>query len=154
LRLVAKRQRRLLWVILALLVLQFAPFMVMRSGQIGSVATASLAILSLVILIVALIYFVRLLAALQEPTVGIAFLVVLMCAPCINIMVVLLVNSMATRALRSVGLKVGFLGVKDEDVVRMLSPDLCRQCAYDLTGNISGRCPECGALIPRAVAVA
>lgn len=25
---------------------------------------------------------------------------------------------------------------------------LCRQCGYDLTGNESGRCPECGTAIP------
>jgi predicted Zn-ribbon and HTH transcriptional regulator len=24
-------------------------------------------------------------------------------------------------------------------------PDVCRKCGYDLTGNTSGRCPECGA---------
>lgn len=27
---------------------------------------------------------------------------------------------------------------------------LCRQCGYDLTGNVSGRCPECGTAIGRA----
>ncbi len=26
---------------------------------------------------------------------------------------------------------------------------ICRQCAYNLTGNISGICPECGTEIPR-----
>lgn len=26
---------------------------------------------------------------------------------------------------------------------------LCRTCAYDLTGNVSGVCPECGAPIPK-----
>lgn len=25
----------------------------------------------------------------------------------------------------------------------------CAICAYDLTGNLSGRCPECGAVIPK-----
>lgn len=25
----------------------------------------------------------------------------------------------------------------------------CRVCGYDLTGNVSGRCPECGTEIPR-----
>ena len=25
---------------------------------------------------------------------------------------------------------------------------LCTQCGYNLTGNVSGRCPECGTLIP------
>ena len=28
--------------------------------------------------------------------------------------------------------------------VRRPSPSHCRKCRYDLTGNTSGRCPECG----------
>lgn len=28
-------------------------------------------------------------------------------------------------------------------------PGCCRQCGYDLTGNMSGRCPECGTAIPK-----
>ena len=28
-------------------------------------------------------------------------------------------------------------------------PGHCRKCGYDLTGNISGICPECGTPIPR-----
>jgi hypothetical protein len=32
---------------------------------------------------------------------------------------------------------------------RFLAPHLCRECAYDLSGNVSGVCPECGT--PRAV---
>ena len=27
---------------------------------------------------------------------------------------------------------------------RRLPPGECQQCGYDLTGNVSGRCPECG----------
>jgi hypothetical protein len=27
---------------------------------------------------------------------------------------------------------------------RPAPPDVCRQCGYNLTGNVSGRCPECG----------
>ena len=29
----------------------------------------------------------------------------------------------------------------------LANPKLCRTCAYDLTGNVSGVCPECGAHI-------
>lgn len=31
--------------------------------------------------------------------------------------------------------------------VREEIPTLCNFCAYDLTGNVSGACPECGAAI-------
>lgn len=27
----------------------------------------------------------------------------------------------------------------------------CLKCGYDLTGNISGRCPECGTMIAMAI---
>lgn len=30
-------------------------------------------------------------------------------------------------------------------------PNFCRSCGYDLTGNVSGRCPECGWDIPEQV---
>ena len=31
------------------------------------------------------------------------------------------------------------------DHARRVPPGHCRQCGYNLTGNVSGRCPECGA---------
>jgi len=30
---------------------------------------------------------------------------------------------------------------------RRLSPDHCQHCGYNLTGNVSGTCPECGTTI-------
>ncbi len=30
--------------------------------------------------------------------------------------------------------------------------DRCRRCGYDLTGNVSGVCPECGAKLPASAA--
>jgi hypothetical protein len=30
--------------------------------------------------------------------------------------------------------------------IRCLSTSLCRKCDYDLTGNVTGVCPECGTL--------
>lgn len=32
-------------------------------------------------------------------------------------------------------------------------PDVCTKCSYDLTGNVSGRCPECGAAQVRSAGV-
>ncbi len=34
---------------------------------------------------------------------------------------------------------------------RRVQPGHCRQCGYDLTGNVSGRCPECGVQITSEV---
>lgn len=34
--------------------------------------------------------------------------------------------------------------------IRRQLPGYCPACAYDLTGNDSGRCPECGAELPPA----
>ena len=90
------------------------------------------------------------LAAMRRHIVVICLYGLLMFAPCVNLVILLLVNSLATRVLRKAGLSVGLMGVKDEDVVRLLSPNLCRKCAYNLTGNVSGRCPECGTPIPQA----
>ncbi len=32
---------------------------------------------------------------------------------------------------------------------RRFPPDHCQYCGYDLTGNVSGRCPECGTVVNR-----
>lgn len=35
---------------------------------------------------------------------------------------------------------------------RRVRPGYCNRCGYDLTGNVSGRCPECGTPIRQAMA--
>ena len=73
---------------------------------------------------------------------------VVMIAPCGNFLLLILINQSVIRTLRRAGLHVGFMGVKDEEVERVLDPALCRGCGYNLTGNVSGVCPECGILVP------
>jgi hypothetical protein len=36
---------------------------------------------------------------------------------------------------------------------RRIGRSLCVHCAYELTGNISGRCPECGTLVAQKIKV-
>ncbi len=31
---------------------------------------------------------------------------------------------------------------------RCIPPGHCRKCGYNLTGNVSGVCPECGVVVP------
>lgn len=51
-----------------------------------------------------------------------------------------------------------FHDARDRDIGLKTSPDKephlpedCPMCGYNLTGNISGRCPECGAPIDPAI---
>jgi hypothetical protein len=41
-------------------------------------------------------------------------------------------------------LPVGLVWYRHRSSVRRHPPGHCKKCGYDLTGNESGRCPECG----------
>ena len=43
------------------------------------------------------------------------------------------------------GITLGVTARGATRIMRKLTPGTCPQCGYDLTGNVSGRCPECGA---------
>jgi len=69
---------------------------------------------------------------------------IMMLIPLVNFLTLVLVNSSTTRILRRAGLPVGLTGVRADVVERILRGDLCTKCGYNLSGNVSGRCPECG----------
>lgn len=146
LRLVARRQRQLLWIVLAgLLTYFFAILMFASSIQLWAIiATNALFIILTIVSVVMAIYMLH---ALRTSVAVMIICGILLFAPCINLITLLVVNGMATKALRRAGLRVGFMGVKDEDAVRAMNPWLCRGCGYNLFGNTSGRCPECGCTV-------
>ena len=43
-----------------------------------------------------------------------------------------------------IGIPTGLLWWRD----RRIPSSHCQNCGYDLTGNVSGRCPECGTAVP------
>jgi len=150
LRQVAKRQRLLLWFILVLLGFQ----LLLRTSLIYVARGVDIAffLLYAAVLSSILVSVLRLLAAMRVHMIVRILLGVLMIAPCINLLVLMFINGRATRALGEAGLRVGLMGVKDADVLRRMSVHLCHKCSYDLTGNTSGRCPECGTPIEIGVA--
>lgn len=160
LRLLAGRQRLLLWAILSALLFScvspliffagvntmvgptpggspalstFALIMGMAIPMIQIGATVFTVVVSILVMAASRTHiFFRILAAL--------FLFI----PLVNLITLLSINRRVTKILRDSGLRVGFMGVKDSDVANLLSGHICVQCGYDLTGNVSGFCTECG----------
>lgn len=72
----------------------------------------------------------------------------LLFAPVLNVFAILAVNQEAIQLLKRAGLRIEFAGVGQRAYERVYAPWLCRWCDYDLTGNRSGVCPECGHTLP------
>ena len=98
-------------------------------------------------LLLLIVGVVLLLIAKGSHPVVITLLAILMAAPCVNLLVLILINMSVTRTLMSAGLRVGFMGVAPDEVERILNPDLCSHCGYNLNGNVTGVCSECGQAI-------
>ncbi len=151
LRLVARRQKYAIYLVLAAILNWFlTAFMSVRFGPIIAVLGGFLMIAIQLLLVVGV---VLMLSATRTHVAVIVVCAILMFAPCVNLIVLLFVNQGVTRTLRRAGIRVGFMGARDEDAERAMDPMLCRVCGYNLTGNVSGRCPECGTLLPRATPV-
>ncbi len=49
------------------------------------------------------------------------------------------------------GIAIGWFSLlrRPRDIANAFNPKQCLECGYDLSGNLSGRCPECGKGIDR-----
>ena len=52
----------------------------------------------------------------------------------------ILIGTLVGIVFGSTGIRCGLVQWRH----RHITPAHCRRCGYDLTGNVSGRCPECG----------
>ena len=142
LRTLARRQRWMIWLVAASMFSQRSAYL--PWGQFHSYVLIGVAIVNIAVYVLMIVGVVLVLIAQGNHPVLIVVCGIVMIAPCGNLLLLILVNMSVTRTLRRAGLHVGFWGVKDEDVERILDPLLCRGCGYNLTGNVSGICPECG----------
>lgn len=142
LRKLAKRQRWLIWLVLMGILSQFLPLFLL--GQFGMIVVTILFLVHLVVYVLMIVGVVLLLVAQGSHVLVIILCGILMVAPCGNLLLLVLINMSVTRTLRRAGLKVGFLGVDPEGLERVLDPMLCTTCGYNLTGNVTGLCSECG----------
>lgn len=134
----------MLWLILITIAAQCLPLLLF--GQLRPVMFVMLSVVSMVYVLL-VVGVVLLLTAQGSHVLIIIACGILMLAPCVNLLLLLLVSMSVTRTLRRAGLHVGLMGVNDEDVERIVNQELCNGCGYNLTGNVSGCCPECGRAI-------
>ena len=147
LRKLAYRQRWLLWLMLLTIAAQFLPtlFMSFRGpGLINPMVSVLLVLIQIAAAIFMAVGVIRVLTAKGTHVAVVIICAILMLAPCANLLLLLLINMSTTRTLRRAGLHVGLMGVKPDEIERVLDPNLCKKCGYNLTGNVSGICPECG----------
>ena len=118
-------------------------------GQAASLIDDAGAIIWLLAGLIASVQTVFLTVAMRFNVVWVIFYGILALAPCLNILVLLSVSSQATAMLKVAGLRMGLLGVSDEQVMRKLASNRCRQCGYILTEGVATTvCPECGSPSP------
>lgn len=132
----------MIWLVLLALVGQFLPFLLPWS--FGSLIAVPVVLLHSLVYVAMIVGVVLILVAKRSHLLVTILCGLLMIAPCCNFLVLMFVNMSVTRVLRMAGLRVGFMGVPDDEVERVLDPNLCTGCGYSLTGNVSGICPECG----------
>lgn len=68
--------------------------------------------------------------------------------PGINVVAIILANIVAARSFHRGGLPWRLFGWSERRLVDTFARAFCHNCGYNLTGNVSGRCPECGADVP------
>lgn len=87
---------------------------------------------------------IHLQAALGSNSLNYVTSFVLLLAFPLNLIPIVWLLRQSFAAMRGAGLKPNLFGLTDDQIIRHFCSDRCQGCGYDLTGNTSGVCPECG----------
>jgi len=147
---IAAAQKLLLWVILgalglttAAVISSFALADSMATPQALAGVAIGLRVMQLVLLIFQIYAVVRLCLALNEGT-ATAIYVVVMCIPCVSLILLLFLNGRATARLKAAGIRVGLMGANFADVANYEPTERkCPGCG-EAIDEAEARCPMCG----------
>jgi predicted Zn-ribbon and HTH transcriptional regulator len=143
LRRLARHQRWAIWVI-PLQVLILCVMLVPTRLGVGQGMYVAVSMVHLLIWALTIAAVVLLEVDLRTNPAMVVLAGIFAAAPCVNLVILLIVNRHATKALQQAGIKVGLFGASREAVEKASDPCACPGCGYNLTGNVSGFCPECG----------
>lgn len=141
-------QRRILWVALAYALCTGSLFALADSSLARIDLVEVLAPIQLILHFILALGVVRLARAIGYGLATCLLVLAMMLIPFINIAVVAAISMETIRLLRQAGIRAGMFGSKYREVLLQVKAMQCLKCDYNLTGNTSGRCPECGTQIP------
>ena len=109
---IAKNQKY----VLIFLLFRIISYLLIMGGMTGDVLGQLFSLLVLVFSILTVIFFVKLMIALRIATVWVVVRAVLSFLPIIGLVVLLVVNSKATKVLKSTGIEIGLLGASKSTI--------------------------------------
>lgn len=144
-RQVARLRRWFLWSIFILLFIYifgfpFAMFSMFFNSEVPFLAITIALLITYQLIIVGVVLAST---ALGAGRMKILFLGFLAAIPYLNLIALIGVAVLATRLLQHAGIRVGIWANRG-DIERVMNSLQCSECGYNLFGNVSGRCPECG----------
>ena len=141
---IAVRQKQLLYVVLAMVIVNIASTWLFATGQNRPEFAVLGWTLLIALAVVGMVATVRLALAMgPSVTVAIASVVILL-LPVLGALVLLSFSNQATIILQLAGAKVGLMGVGQAELDK-LRRGHCRGCGYDRAGlELLAECPECG----------
>lgn len=147
---IAAAQKLLLWAILAGIAGTLGGMSVRASLSADPTTSPGTLIalggLQIAIVILQLVAVIKLCLALDEGWVT-AIYAVLQCVPCVNLILLLLLNGRATRRLQAAKIRVGLMGANSSDVANYQPRKrACSACGEPLVSGAT-TCPMCGAAL-------
>lgn len=158
---IAAAQKLLLWAILLSIVVTGGIFAVSgafnmqpdgdqpHDREVFLVVNGAILLVRIAAIVVQIIAVIRLCLALKEGYATIVY-VLSQFVPCLSLLLLVFLNSRATKRLQSCGIRVGLMGAKARDVANYRpSNRTCPGCGEEIDGTVE-TCSMCGAKVTAA----
>lgn len=140
----ARNQRVLTWLTCVLLLMPFVMPLCHKAFSVGGEVILVLFLIWVITFLCAAILLGTIAEQLRFGPMAVLAMAVTAWLPLIGFIPIAYVLIRLNRRWKELGLRPGVFGVGAEQVAQIRQWPRCAACGYDLRGNTSGICPECG----------